>query len=183
MKIITLTLTGSQRDALKAHLFPGDGKRPRPSNHAGATTDPHGIACSRARCTQFPTRSASAASTTSAGRSNGWTTWPIAPPPEGSALSRCILTQPATTASRPADDKSDRNLFPGIHALVEVPVHASVVMLPDGALFGRSVGPEGEFTPLERITIVGDDIEIYHAYLPRSTETASEGRRRPSADR
>jgi hypothetical protein len=167
MKIITLTLTGSQRDALKAHLFPGDGKEAAalvlcgrhdgPSRYRLLAREvhpiPYAVCVRRVDHISWPVEWMDDLADRAAARGLGIVK---------------VHSHPAGYDSfSPADDKSDRNLFPGIHALVEVPVHASVVMLPDGALFGRSVGPEGEFTPLERITIVGDDIEIYHADPPR----------------
>src|SRR5688572_25127700 len=40
----------------------------------------------------------------------------------------------------PTDDRSDRDLFPSIYGwLDDVGPHASVVMLPDGSMFGRNV--------------------------------------------
>ncbi|WP_425988594.1 ThiF family adenylyltransferase [Afipia sp. DC4300-2b1] len=167
MKAITLTLTGSQRDLLKGHLFPGDGKE------AAAL-----ILCGRhdgASRYRLLAREMHPIPYTTCVRREDHISWPVEwmddladrAAARGFGIVK-VHSHPAgyDRFSR-ADDVSDRNLFPGIHALVEVPVHASVVMLPDGALFGRSVGPEGEFTPIERITVVGDDIEIYHADPPR----------------
>ena len=65
------------------------------------------------------------------------------------------------------DDVSDTRLFAGIDALVDRPVpHASVVLMGDGSMFGRVVGSDGSFKPLETIMVVGDDISIWHRQPP-----------------
>ena len=38
--------------------------------------------------------------------------------------------------------------------------HGSVVLLQDGHLVGRTVSPDGVFSPMERIMVVGDDVQI-----------------------
>lgn len=79
------------------------------------------------------------------------------------------------------DDKSDAALFPGIHALVDQSHHASIVMMSDGSMFGRTVGSTGEFAALERITLAGDDIAFWwdhHSVL--SARAAEVGRTTPA---
>lgn len=168
-QVITLTLTGTQRDQLKAHLFPGDGKEAAAlilcgwhdgaSRHRLLAREVHPIPY--AVCTRREVDSIS---------------WPVEwmdDLADRAAAKRLSIVKvhghpEGYDRFSPADDVSDRHLFPGIHALADAPVvHASVVMMPDGSLFGRRVGPEGEFEPLERVTIIGDDIEIWHADPPR----------------
>lgn len=61
-----------------------------------------------------------------------------------------------------ADDDSDRRLFRSVHGWYdEARVHGSVVVLPDGQMFGRSVLEDGSFLPLRQVTVVGDDILIW----------------------
>lgn len=63
----------------------------------------------------------------------------------------------------PTDDQSDHVLYSSITNLLadDLP-HASVVMLPDGEMFGRVIGNEGTFlSPLASIMAVGDDLRIY----------------------
>lgn len=40
--------------------------------------------------------------------------------------------------------------------------HASVVMLPDGSMFGRVLWRGQDFTPIARITVAGSDIHFWH---------------------
>ena len=61
------------------------------------------------------------------------------------------------------DDRSDRDLFAAITSFLndELP-HASVIMLPDGELFGRVVADEGKIIgPLGSIMAVGHDLRIW----------------------
>jgi hypothetical protein len=66
------------------------------------------------------------------------------------------------------DDLSDRELFTSIHNWTErESPNASVIMLPDGTLFGRLVGPEGAFELLHCISVVGHDLQFWY---PLETE-------------
>jgi hypothetical protein len=60
------------------------------------------------------------------------------------------------------DDISDRDLFPSIYGWVDDDgPHASVVMLPDRRMFGRSCDESNRFRALQKILVVDDDIGIY----------------------
>jgi len=60
------------------------------------------------------------------------------------------------------DDKSDRDLFPSVYGWIDDDgPHASVVVLPDGSMFGRKVSEKGDFNPIDRVMVVGDDIVIH----------------------
>jgi hypothetical protein len=60
------------------------------------------------------------------------------------------------------DDRSDRDLFPSIYGWVDDDgPHASVVMLPDGRLFGRAIDMENRFHPLHQLMVVNHDIGLY----------------------
>ncbi len=57
------------------------------------------------------------------------------------------------------DDLSDIHLFESVFGWTQDQgVHASLVMLPDGELFGRVIMPDLSFESLQRIQLVGDDI-------------------------
>ena len=60
------------------------------------------------------------------------------------------------------DDASDRQLFSSLHGwLADTPL-GSVIMMADGELIGRVCSADGYFTPMERITIVGDELRIWN---------------------
>jgi len=58
------------------------------------------------------------------------------------------------------DDESDGKLFPCLKNADAGIIHASAVMLPGGNMFGRYYGG-GQFFPLERISVVGHDLNIW----------------------
>lgn len=60
------------------------------------------------------------------------------------------------------DDVSDHDLFSSVYGWVDDSgPHASVVVTPDGTMFGRVITEDDEFVPLAHVMVVGDDIEIH----------------------
>ena len=83
-----------------------------------------------------------------------------------------------------ADDASDKALFAGIHGWIDRDIHhASVVLLPDDHLFGRTVDGFGHFADLEAVAIVGDDLRfsypvpVDHSHIEVGRPTAAFGKR------
>src|SRR5262249_58210278 len=61
------------------------------------------------------------------------------------------------------DAAADLALLPAVHGWGGDGLpHASAVMLPDGEIFGRTVGPDGEVEPLSRVSVAGDEIRYWH---------------------
>ncbi len=61
------------------------------------------------------------------------------------------------------DDESDEVLFSSISSLLGDGLpHASVILLPDGTCIGRAVQDGVAFEPMSSISVVGDDIVIWH---------------------
>jgi hypothetical protein len=60
------------------------------------------------------------------------------------------------------DDKSDLDLFQSIFGWMDGDQpHGSVVMLPDGKLFGRIITYDMELQDMNKISVVGNDIKIW----------------------
>lgn len=60
------------------------------------------------------------------------------------------------------DDASDKDLFESVHGWLDDDLpHASVVMLPDGSMFGRAIAHDNSFTDILNVTVVGDDIKYW----------------------
>lgn len=61
------------------------------------------------------------------------------------------------------DNKSDHELFETLFTWIEnVEIHASVVMLPDGSMFGRFFHRDLVPQPITKITIIGSDIQFFN---------------------
>lgn len=61
------------------------------------------------------------------------------------------------------DDHNDHCLFSSVHGWFDDNrPHGSLVMLPDGSMFGRVVGADGKFTPFSKISVAGVDLQIWH---------------------
>ena len=69
------------------------------------------------------------------------------------------------------DDAGDQQLMPAIRGWIEADVpHASVIMLPDGQMFGRYLWREATFKHLDSVAVAGADIKLW--YDNHGTETA-----------
>lgn len=65
------------------------------------------------------------------------------------------------------DDRSDRALFPFVSNWTgDVASNSSVVMLPEGRMFGRVVDASGDFRSFGSIAVVGDDLLFFHPDAP-----------------
>lgn len=180
---VTLTLTEAHHAVLHAHLFPGDGKEAAAialcGRRAGAERQRllvRGV---------YPVPYALCSM-----REPDAIRWPIEwldhlldrAAAEGLNVVKFHSHPGDYRRFSEIDDRSDAALFPGIHAWIgDGGLHASVVMVEDGTLFGRSVGADGSFDPLKTITRIGDDIKLWHARDPvPSTVVMRVGRPTPA---
>ena len=61
------------------------------------------------------------------------------------------------------DDRSDRSLFPFISNWTgDGNTNASVVVLPGGRMFGRTVGADSSFKELSSVAVTGDDLSFWY---------------------
>ncbi len=169
-----LRLTGKQLRALKAHLFPGDGKEAVAlalcGRGLGPSADfPHELAC--ARQTLVVHRIVPVAYSDCSVRTPDQITWSTdrLPPllleaaKKGMAILKIHSHPRDYRAFSSVDDDADRDLFPGICAWIDDGrKHASAVMLPDGRIFARTVTDEGIFTPITVVSVAGDDIAFWY---------------------
>src|SRR5262245_15310268 len=146
-----LRLSGDQHLALQQHLFPGDGReavavllcgrhKTMDGAHVLAVRELHPIP--HAEC---------------AVREHGLVHWPtdrVEPllrkaSASGMAMVKAHGHPEGCNWFSPTDDRSDRDLFTSVFGWTDSDdPHASVVMLPDGSMFGRSIGPALEMEPL-----------------------------------
>lgn len=161
----TLSLTGAQHSALRAHLFPADGceaaaialcgRRAGTERHRLVVRSLHPVP--HAACTE---------------RTKETVVWPtdvMVPWLEeanrrGLSVVKVHSHLDGLARFSDKDDASDALLFPAIGGWIEADVpHGGVVMLPDGRMFGRIVDAHGAFEEMATVTVVGDDLSIWHA--------------------
>lgn len=162
---IALAFSGDQHAHLMSFLFPGDGKevvaillcgrREGDRSHRLVVREIHGIPyddCSE----RTPMR----------------VTWPpdyIAPMLDRAGAERLSVVK---VHSHPTgygafsgiDDEGDARLLPMIRGWVEADIpHGSAVMLPYGQMFGRVLLGDGNFAPIDCISVAGDDLHFWYA--------------------
>lgn len=158
-----LRMTESQHRDLRAHLFPGDGKEAvalllcgrRPGAARHVLTVRKVVPVPHDACDRHADR----------------VTWPtdFLDPLLGEAYGRGMAIVKVHCHGidyrrfSPTDDNSDKALFSAVTSLLDDSLpHASVIMLPDGELFGRMIGDAGDFIgPFHSIMVVGDDIRVW----------------------
>ena len=158
-----LRITEAQHAALRSHLFPGDdneavalllcGRRTGAVRHV--LTVKKIVAIPHAECDRRPDS----------------VTWPTdyVDPLLGEAYGRGYAIVKVHCHGidyrrfSKTDDRSDKALFSAVTSLLndDLP-HASLIMLPDGELFGRMLGENGAVVAsLASVMVVGDDIRIW----------------------
>lgn len=159
---MTLTMTAAQRRQLHAHLFPGDGHEAVAillcSRRAGARV--HRLLVRKIVPVPYdacPIRRPNLVQ---------WST-DLLPAllEEANRHGLSVVTIHGHTnvyrAFSPVDDASDKELFQSISGWFDAELpHGSVILLPDGHIIGRVGDGEGRFTAMERIMVVGDDVQI-----------------------
>ncbi len=153
----TMSLTAAAHAQLFAHLFPGDGKE------AAAV-----LVCTRvpgARLRVLVHDIILVPNEACAERTESSLTWP------GAYVEQAIdMAEPSRHGivllhSHPSgfpafshtDDKSDREVIPCIFDAFDG-LHGTAVMLPTGCIFGRLYDKQGVETPIDLVSVAGDDL-------------------------
>jgi hypothetical protein len=158
-----LRMTGSQRVALRSHLFPGDG------NEAAAL-----LLCGRRNGVErhiLTARRVVSIPHDVCDRQPDRITWPTdlvdallqEAYGKGQAIVKVHSHPMDYCRFSSTDDQSDRVLFSSVTSLLDDGLpHASVIMLPDGEMIGRVLGEDGKIlAPLASIMALGDEIRIW----------------------
>ncbi|MEG3192819.1 MULTISPECIES: ThiF family adenylyltransferase [Novilysobacter] len=160
MRVI-LTLTGQHHAQLQQHLFPGDGEEAAAillcgrlksaHTHRLLVREVHAIPyseCSVRTPVQLTWRTDCIVPLLDRAEREGWTLVKVHSHPTG-------IPEFSET-----DTAGDLRLLPAIRDWVEASdrLHASVVMLPSGAMFGRYLDRHGTLVALDAIQCVGDDL-------------------------
>ena len=161
---VTLSLSGNQYQNLQNLLFPDDGKESAAialcSRRAGNRR--HRLLVREVR--KIPDEVCSDRSDTSI----TWSTDFIAPLLDKAEEQKLSVVKFHSHPNRyPAfsevDDASDYKLLPAIRDWVEADVpHASLIMLPEGEMFGRFLWHGNTFHPLTCISVAGSDLHFWY---------------------
>lgn len=179
-----LRMTGRQHALLRAHLFAGDGneavaialcgRRIGELRHILTVRKIEPVAY-KACAVRTPVRVT-------------WSTDQILPPLLEEAARRNLAlikihSHPGGLAKFSwTDDESDRALFPSVYAWADSEhPHASVIMLPDGRVFGRVVKETGEFESLSLVSVAGDDLQYFWHSLSAEEDMPEFARRHTQA--
>jgi hypothetical protein len=160
---VTLSMTGEQHARLQEHLFPPDGKEAAAIMLCGrrAGTDRHRLLVKNVHL--VPHESCTVRSPLSI----AWPTDLMVPWLEQANRSGLSVVKIHSHRGDYArfsnqDDQSDADLFPCIDGWIESSVpHASVIMLSDGRIFGRTIDAAKKFTPISTVAVVGDDLHLW----------------------
>lgn len=183
MTIVTLTLTVGQQRSLLQHLFPQDGCEAVAialcSRRAG--TSRHRLIVRRIVDVPYSTCSVRLPDRVT------WSTEVLPPILDDAAQHGWAVVKihghRGYSQFSQVDDTSDRALFPSIYSWLDdgsaasLGPHASAILMDDGRLFGRVVGVDGDFIPLECVNVVGDDLSFWYASNPVTAGVPEFGRR------
>jgi proteasome lid subunit RPN8/RPN11 len=164
---VTLNLTGMQYEKLKAFLLLPDGKEAAAIALCGRRAGLHRHRLLVQEVHPVPEEAYSNRSEVAVTWSTDWLV-SLLNKAEAEGLSVVkIHSHPGGYADfSDIDDVSDRTLMPAIRGWIEADVpHASVIMLPDGQMFGRVLWEGNEFQALDCIAVVGSDLHFWYADL------------------
>lgn len=160
---VTLSLTDKQHDQLTAHLFPGDGKEAVAFALCGRRHGKGEQGLLVREIVTIPYHSCGV-------RTPECVNWSTIQIPELLARSGRFGMAVMKIHSHPNgypyfssnDDQSDQEFFSYLSTwLDDESPHASVIMLPDGKMIGRTMNQEGRFWPLASIKLVGADLKFW----------------------
>lgn len=156
-----LTLTQAQHEQARQHLFPGDGLEAVAFLLCGKASSPTRTRLIVRKVVLLPHELCS--------RKPDLVTWPtdwFIPLLNEAAKAGLSLVKlhghGDYAAFSDVDDRSDRALFPSVHAWADRSgVHGSAIMLANGRMLGRTIDDDGAFAPLAGVNLVGADLHFW----------------------
>ena len=169
MKCTTLAMTARQHARLHGHLFPGDGLEAATILVCNRGTGKRSQRLLAVEQLHLPHHRSQ--------RQRGRVTWPFGDhlPPEriadidrnGQSIVAIHSHPDGQAAFSPLDDENDRVLFASVcNWFDDGRVNGSAIMLPDGRVVGRTVDAQGQFTAMDAVAVVGDDIRLWKSQEP-----------------
>jgi len=160
---VHLRVAGVHAEMLQKHLYPGDGKEAVAVGLCGRhrTSDCDVLLVQEIHLVPHTACSVREPNLVT------WRTELLEPLLERAARSRLAFVKfhshpSGRTTFSATDDASDSDLFASVYGWIddEGP-HASAVVLPDGAIFGRAIAADGAYTPLDQILVADHDLRIF----------------------
>ena len=159
-----LRITAEQHDKLRAHLFPGDDLEAAALLLCGRNQLGDRHVLSMHKSVMIPHNECQ--------RAKDRVTWPthfadkvIAEAAKQQMAVVKVHSHPTGFPTFSAtDDLSDRSFFRSVCTNLEDKLpHASLVMLPDGRIFGRTICFEGDFHPIDLVSVCGEDLQLWYS--------------------
>src|SRR5260221_2029593 len=169
----SLRMTGAQHGSIRHHLFPGDGNEAVAFALCG-TLHEHALSVHKLHPVPYGDCIVRTADRVT------WRT-DVLPAILAEAESRNVALpkihshpEDFRRFSR-TDDLADAELSESVAAwLGRNPAYATAVMLPDGQIFAGLVDPAGAFSPIESVSVTGDDILLWkYSAIVMSADTES----------
>lgn len=161
---VTLAFSGDQHEYLKSFLFPGDGKEAVALVLCGRRDGDRRHRLTVREIHDIPYENCAVRTATRV----SWSPDYIDGILERAAVEKLSVIKVHShpngyAAFSSIDDKSDEQILPMIRGWVEGElIHGSVVMLPDGQMFGRVL--RGDLLePIDCISVAGDDLKFWYA--------------------
>ncbi|WP_201859377.1 ThiF family adenylyltransferase [Microvirga soli] len=163
----TLTMTGTQHELLRAHLFPGDGLEAVALMLCGRCETPGLHRLLVHQVVPVPHSECH--------RAKDRVTWPTSRLKDlleqaagsGLAVAKIHSHPDGLAAFSPVDDAADAELFSSVAAAVDDGrPHLSAIMLPDGRVIARAHDGDGGHGPLDQVAVIGDDLHFWHCKAP-----------------
>lgn len=160
---VRLRMTGRQHAALRAHLFPGDGHEAVSIGICGRHRGRYAHVLLLRKLLHIPHDECRE-------RSRDRVTWPtnrlepflLEAVTKDHAVIKFHCHPGGFQGFSSIDDKADADLFGSVHGwTVGSDPHGSIVMLPDGSMFGRAVHVDGTMENLDRVAVAGADVMFF----------------------
>lgn len=162
---VKLRLMGHHHQQIMSHLYPGDGKKSVAFALCGRRKGEHThiLAVHKVNLVpheECPVRCHERVT---------WNTGTISPILQEASNKRlAVIKFQSHPCGHPGfsrtDDISDYEFFASVQSWTDSNLpHGSVVALPDGSLLGRWMTPDEQFTPIDVLSIVGDDLRFWYS--------------------
>ena len=159
----SLRVAGFQHRQLHHHLFPGDGLEAVAFAVCGRLHTPVGQILTVQRIVPVPYSACKRGPDSVTWSSDTLTSLLDEAKRQNQAIVKFHSHPSSYEKFSGTDDRSDSETFASVFSWIDTSEpHGSVVMLPNGQIFGRSISP-GACQPFSVVTVVGDDLSYSHS--------------------